>query len=126
VFGDQALAAEDAWDRKLVKADLGEWWRINTGLPMVFGLWGARKAWLSDNQESFKSISRSLREAKDRGLSTMLPQVVAEGVRRTGLPVDRVTRYFTRDLNYKMTDRHGKALAEYGKLCAKHGLFSAL
>ncbi len=45
VIGDQALRAEIEWDEKFFRADLGEWWRIVTGLPMVFGVWAARAEW---------------------------------------------------------------------------------
>jgi chorismate dehydratase len=122
IFGDQALLVEGVWDKKLVKADLGEWWRINTGLPMVFGLWAANAQWASANRELFQGISQSLREARTRGLTTLFSAVVEEGVRRTGLSYERIRRYYTTDLNYEMTARHKLALEEYGKLCRKHGI----
>lgn len=123
VFGDHALACETAWSRRLVRADLGEWWRINTGLPMVFGLWAARNEWVDRNNAAFDEISASLREAVAAGLGSQFPAVVAEGCRRTGLSETRIRQYFCGDLNYRMTDRHLLALEQYALLCRKHGLF---
>jgi chorismate dehydratase len=125
VIGDQALAAETAWDKQFVHADLGEWWRINTGLPMVFGLWAAREAWVLDHPESFAAICQHLKEAAASGLTDKFAAVLAEGCRRTGMSEARIKKYFTQDLNYRMSERHQEALQLYGKLCRKHGLFAA-
>jgi chorismate dehydratase len=125
VIGDQALQAEISWDKQLVRADLGEWWRINTGLPMVFGLWAGRNAWVLENPESFVSICQHLKEAAAIGLTTQFPQVLAEGCRRTGMPEARIKKYFTQDLNYRMSERHHEGLQLYGELCRKHGLFDS-
>jgi chorismate dehydratase len=124
VIGDQALKAELLWSKKLVRADLGEWWRIVTGLPMVFGVWAAGKEWAARNPEQFVSIADSLRSAAASGLSSDLEAVIAEGCSRTGMSTQRIHQYFTRDLNYELTDRHLQGLARYGELCAKHGLFN--
>jgi len=125
VIGDQALHAERAWDKQLVRADLGEWWRINTALPMVFGLWAAREAWVLENPESFAAISCDLKEAVSIGLTSRFTEVVAEGCRRTGMPPERIKQYFTSDLSYVLSERHLEGLALYGELCRKHGLFAA-
>ncbi|MGH9549815.1 MAG: menaquinone biosynthetic enzyme MqnA/MqnD family protein [Terriglobales bacterium] len=124
VFGDQALYAEENYGRRLVRADLGEWWRINTGLPMVFGLWAAHTQWADANPTSFDRISAALNCAVREGLTTRFDTVVEEGCRRTGLSLERIRRYFTADLNYELTDRHLAGLIEYGTLCKKHGLFN--
>lgn len=125
VIGDQALAAESTWPKQLVRADLGEWWRINTGLPMVFGLWAGRESWVLEHPESFAAICQHLREAASVGLSSKFAEVLAEGCRRTGLSENRIRQYFTQDLNYRLSDRHHEGLELYGKLCRKHGLFGA-
>jgi predicted solute-binding protein len=54
----------------------------------------------------------------------MFDAVVAEAMHRTGLSLERITRYFRTDLNYKMTDRHHKALLQYEDLCRKHGFIA--
>jgi chorismate dehydratase len=123
VIGDQALRAEENWTNRFVKADLGEWWRIVTGLPMVFGLWAAQPDWVAANERSFEAISQALRQACATGLGAQFEAVVQEGCARTGMPERRIQQYFLRDLNYKMTSRHEQGLALYGELCEKHGLF---
>jgi chorismate dehydratase len=125
VIGDQALRAEMAWDKKLVRADLGEWWRIITGLPMVFGLWAARSEWAVKNADSFTAISETLRAAVQCGLGPMFEDVVQEGCTRTGMSHERIVKYFKRDLDFRMTPRHLEGLALYGKLCQKHNLFQS-
>lgn len=123
VIGDQALDAELFWSRKLVRADLGEWWRIVTGLPMVFGVWAAKMDWAEKNPLQFAAISASLVAAVKTGLSADFAEVVAEGCTRTGMSETRIQQYFKRDLNYEMTARHIEGLELYGDLCVKHGLF---
>jgi chorismate dehydratase len=124
VIGDQALWAEKKWSAKLVRADLGEWWRINTGLPMVFGVWAARRSWAVNANASFKAIANHLREAVATGLSTQFPEVVQEGCARTGLSAERMLKYFKTDLNFQWTERHAQGLEMYRQLCLKHGLLN--
>jgi len=124
VIGDQALAAEMNWSRKLVCADMGEWWRINTGLPMVFGVWAARRSWVLSANASFKTISHDLREAVATGLTTLFPEVIQEGCARTGMPAKRMVKYFKAELNFELTERHKEGLEKYRQLCLKHGLLT--
>ncbi len=122
LIGDQALEHDDELSRSQTRVDLAQWWFNRTGLPFVFGVWGARKDWAQDNQTEFRAIGHSLVEASRLGLSSMLPAVIAEAASRTGLTEERLNCYYLHELDYRFTDKHAQALELFGKLCRKHGL----
>lgn len=123
VIGDHALKVHDLWKKKYVTADLGEWWHINYQLPMVFGLWAARRDWAKDNHDEFLALCKVLRDSVASGLDEMFEQVLDQGCKKTGLSRERMIRYFKRDLQYTMTPRHLAGLRKFGELSRKHGFF---
>ena len=124
LIGDKALAFDsDKRSSDFQKTDLAQWWHRCFSLPFVFGVWGARKSWVEENRSLFLEISRSLSEARDLGLKSMLQSVISEAHSRTGLSNDRLRSYFLEDLNYEFTEQHGKALQLFNELCGKHSLF---
>lgn len=124
VIGDRALKVEQKWAKKYVRADLGEWWRINFDLPMVFGLWGARTEFVDQRPEQFIAIVDSLRKSVSQGLGPAFPQVVQEACKRTGLSEERIKHYFTQELDFRLEDKHLSGLELYRTLCQKHGLLN--
>lgn len=123
LIGDRALAADTRWATgDLHRKDLGEWWRTHTGLPMVFAVWAARSDWSTENPSQFLAIGDALRESIDLGLSGLLPQVIDEAEKRTGLTADRLRHYYRRELNFQLTEQHKSSLELFRKLCCVHGL----
>ncbi len=122
LIGDRALIVDSDWSRRLWRADLGFWWRRQTGLPMVFGVWAARASWASANQESLRQVTKALHNSTALGLSSLFPLVAAEAAARTGLPLQRMQRYYFEELNFKLTDRHMQALDLFRSLCLRYGL----
>jgi chorismate dehydratase len=125
LIGDRALAFDGDWANKYWRADLGQWWRIQTGLPMVFGLWAARNDWAARNQQQFQAVAAALRSARDYGLNSLLPLVVNEATNRTALPQSRLQRYYQAELNFQLTQKHHDGLQLFRELCQHHGLLAA-
>lgn len=126
VIGDRALAFDNEWSRHYWRADLGQWWQARTGLPMVFGVWAARQEWAARNEQHFLAICNTLRLSAQLGLSSLFPLVMNEARNRTALPPDRLQRYYFKELNFHLGERHRRALELFADLCRKHGIFSCL
>lgn len=122
VIGDRALAVDTEWSNKYWRADLGQWWYSRTGLPMVFGVWAARSNWARSHEEEFHALSESLRKAVDLGLSTLLPAVVAEARKRTGLESIRLHKYYQQEISYELGPGHREGLEHFKKLCQDYRL----
>jgi chorismate dehydratase len=122
VIGDAALRADTAWSKELVRIDMGSWWFSRYALPMVFGVWGVRKAWVERNQSEFQLVCKELRRWFDLGLSTNFDSVLAEAAKRTGLPKSRLEVYYKKELNFDLGPEHKRGLALYESLCRKHRL----
>jgi chorismate dehydratase len=129
VIGDRALAFDQNWDARSgdsvgdsVRVDLGAWWFEAFSLPMVFGVWAARKQFVESNRARFQELCSDLRHYFDAGLGTQFAAVVAEASRRTGLSSQRLSVYYRQELNFDMTAEHLKGLELYRTLCFKHGL----
>jgi chorismate dehydratase len=129
VIGDRALAFDQNWDARSgdsvadsVRVDLGAWWFEAFSLPMVFGVWAARKQFVESNRARFQELCSDLRQYFDVGLGAQFAAVVAEASRRTGLSSQRLMVYYRHELNFDMTAEHLKGLELYRTLCLKHGL----
>lgn len=122
VIGDRALSVDVDWSQRYWRTDLGRWWLRRTGLPMVFGLWAASPGWAAAHPDEFTALAGSLAEAARIGLSELLPDVVKEAHRRTGLEPARLKSYFLEQLDYRLTLKHLEGLECFKKLCLRHKL----
>jgi chorismate dehydratase len=124
LFGDRALIfdqnfLEGCRDDGLLRLDLGQWWFEEYKLPMVFGVWAARRSWMEANPEDFDAVSRYLRGPKLRWFGQEFAGAVAESAERTGLSLERLEHYFVHELDYSFTDEHRQGLELYNNLCNK-------
>jgi chorismate dehydratase len=129
VIGDRALAFDQNWNARSgdmvgdsIRVDLGSWWFEAFSLPMVFGVWAARKQFVAANRARFEGLCADLRHFFDVGLNDQFAAVVAEASRRTGLSSERLSVYYRRELNFDLTAEHLKGLELYRTLCLKHHL----
>ena len=111
IIGDRAIAA--AIDNpELVRMDLGREWVDITGLPMVFGVFAARKD--SDDH----SISKA-RELMLRNYNIFLEQeevrntVISDASKKVSLSVERVAEYYTNEVSNLLSSESIKGLGVF-------------
>lgn len=130
-FGDSALRVDKKMSeigqncpsgRDFTRLDLGQWWFERYNLPMVFGVWAARKSWIEANPQDFAALSGFLAACPALGLNRDFAAVVAEASERTGLSAERLERYYRHELDFGLSTEHREGLALYQELCKKHGL----
>lgn len=116
LIGDQAIAYRARYGRALRYFDLGEQWRLATGLPFVFAAWLLRA-----DLPRAPLVADALRAWRDAGRQRVTEVVaVAEATRR--YPPGFPARYLTQHIRYDLGPGEKLALAEYGRLLHRHGL----
>lgn len=119
LIGDDALLAYAKMPRNIFIYDLGSLWKKHTGLPMIFGLWVARKDFLKNHPDEAETISQRLKEAKNIGLSTYLDKVVKIAREKILISKEFYTTYFEH-LSYDFTGEYIKGLERFEELCNKN------
>lgn len=122
VIGDRALTVDGQWSENAERIDLGQWWSTNFKVPMVFGVWAARKTWRDGNFETFEHLSAELRTARDLGLGPLFNDVLQQAEKRTALSVHRLERYFLEELDYSLDDEHLAGLSLFKEQLTKHAI----
>jgi chorismate dehydratase len=125
MLGDSALKADLCWSQEnsqLYRRDMGQWWFDTYGLPMVFGVWAARKNFVAERPQDFQLLSALLGAAVEKGLSGHFDLVLAEARRRTALPESRLQEYFQSELDYGLGPEHLLGLKLFGQKCSEYGL----
>lgn len=80
VIGDRALLVDPEWAQKYHRLDMGAWWFSNYQLPMTFGVWAAKTAWVESNPELFSEISAALVQARKDGITIDLDRVIEQSM----------------------------------------------
>ncbi|MBB6635388.1 menaquinone biosynthetic enzyme MqnA/MqnD family protein [Cohnella thailandensis] len=92
LIGDHAIRA--SWENHGYRVlDLGEIWRLWTGLGMTFAVWAVRRDAAKRHPDAIASIYRELASCKRRNLADREP-IVREAVRRIGGTPDYWNGYF--------------------------------
>jgi chorismate dehydratase len=122
LIGDRALGwfAQQPDGTHLV--DLAGWWVRLTGLPFVFAVWVANRAWLHANAANAlraEAIMQQLITHRDRFYHDVdyRQTVIERGCQVSGLSPVIVTDYLTTALNYNWTDAHKASLDRFEALC---------
>jgi chorismate dehydratase len=103
LIGDRALAAARDYPG-LVRLDLGYEWTAQTGLPMVFGVFAARK---DSPENSLRKAHSDMLEQYKLFLSDAdwKLRVVKSSAKKLGFPESRVSQYFDNEVrNYLDAD----------------------
>ena len=114
LIGDRALwEAEN--NPQLIQMDLGQAWYDETGLPMVFGVFAARKDSPSHClAKAHHDLVKALRKFSDEEYKDV---VIANRSIRTGFSVSRVERYFS-EVSNKMEQIEVDGLNKFlGAVC---------
>lgn len=124
IIGDRALQADQevaiSEAQQFERRDLGQWWFERYQLPMVFGVWAARKSWVEANQQDFATLNQFLHDSLVLGLGSDYAAVLAEAGLRTQLPREELDSYFTKELDYSFSPEHAKGLELFRQLCLKY------
>lgn len=97
LIGDTALAPP-RWVNGLHCYDLGQWWKDQTGLPMSYAVWVARR---DLEPEKLAQAKETLQQSCSWGEENST-RVVEQACRRSGLPKARLEDYYRR-LNFRVT-----------------------
>ena len=119
LIGDPAMmAATDG----LHCYDLGELWRAQTGLPLVFAVWAVRKDALTQMRRGLE-LGGIFRRSRDHGLEREnLAAIAREWASRIGLPEPEIVRYLQENIHYRLDEECRKGLALYFALAAECGV----
>lgn len=103
VIGDAALWTgwaghfEHVWE-------LGELWRLRTGLPFVFALWAVRESYARRHPERVSAVHAALLRSRETGYRH-LERIIPVASERLGISPDRAREYYQR-LQYGLSDAH--------------------
>lgn len=101
VIGDTTMCAprEADW----TELDLGEEWKLLTGLPFVFAVWAVNPNMANSD------IEEVLLKAKEKGLDS-IEEISKSESERLGIPIETCFHYLSKTMNYDLTDRHIQAI----------------
>lgn len=113
LIGDAALRATfvDGPERGLEVVDLGAAWKDWTGLPMVFAVWAARRAYAVENPGLVKDAHRAFLDSRDLALA-QVREVAESAARWSVFDADTLERYFT-TLDFSLGPRQREGLLAF-------------
>ncbi|WKK26839.1 menaquinone biosynthesis protein [Streptomyces olivoreticuli] len=116
VIGDPALRASllEAPRQGLRVYDLWRLWREWTGLPFVFAVFAARRAFLAREPETVREVHRALLAARDIALAEV-DTVCERAARWEEFDARTLKRYFTEALDYGLGDRQLAGITEFAR-----------
>jgi chorismate dehydratase len=120
LIGDAALRATyEAPRRGLAVYDLGAVWRDWTGLPMVFAVWAARRAYAEANPGLVKEVHAAFVRSRAEALAHV-DDVAVQAARWEPFDPATLARYF-RTLDFSLGPRQLDGLSEFARRAALAG-----
>ncbi|HEY3090894.1 MAG TPA: menaquinone biosynthesis protein [Jatrophihabitantaceae bacterium] len=120
LIGDAALRATYEAPRSgLAVYDLGAVWREWTGLPMVFAVWAARRAYAEANPGLVKEVHAAFVRSRGEALAHV-DDVAAQAARWEPFDPATLVRYF-RTLDFSLGPRQLEGLTEFARRAALAG-----
>ena len=113
LIGDQAIRFRQQHEDEYGFWDLGEQWKLATGLPFVFALWLIRPG-----TPNPRGIADELRALCRRNVAAFDEIIAAH----PEFPPDFCDRYFREHLRFIFGDAEKEGLLHFRALCEKHGL----
>jgi chorismate dehydratase len=115
VIGDAALhlATQALY---AVRVDLGQEWKMWTGLPFVFAVWAARR---DAPAAHVRAVHERLLESRTWGLSN-LDSLAQAAAANTGV-AESICRAYLGDLDYALSYRHLAGLTDFFRRLAQDG-----
>ena len=125
LIGDAALRARhEAPARGLVVTDLGEAWKDETGLPMVFAVWAVRRDFAAAHPGLAKEVHDAFLASRELCLDE-LDVAAAAAARWEPFPAETLATYF-RTLDFSLGERQVAGLREFAERAAARGAVPAL
>jgi chorismate dehydratase len=115
LIGDKVVNAAPADAAYPHQLDLGEEWKLLTGLPFVFAMWMMRK------DHTSPALARLLADAQQRG-AEMTEQLLDRYATDRGWPRELARRYFTDYLRYRVTPQDREGLALFFQMAGELGI----
>jgi chorismate dehydratase len=120
LIGDAALRATYEAPRSgLAVYDLGAVWREWTGLPMVFAVWAARRAYAEANPGLVKEVHAAFVRSRGEALAHV-DDVAAQAARWEPFDPATLVRYF-HTLDFSLGPRQLEGLTEFARRAALAG-----
>jgi chorismate dehydratase len=123
LIGDAALRAQVDHDAHLhpdlQEHDLGQAWREWSGLPMVFAVWAARRAYAEAHPGLVKDVHTAFLRSRDDALAH-IDEVAAQASRWEAFDATVLADYF-RALDFSLGGRQLEGLAEFARRAVAFG-----
>jgi chorismate dehydratase len=120
LIGDAALRATfDAPRHGLAVHDLGAVWREWTGLPMVFAVWAARRAYADAHPGLVKDVHNAFVTSRDEALAHV--EEIAEQAARWEVFDPATLAHYFRTLDFSLGPRQVAGLVEFSRRAAAAG-----
>lgn len=120
LIGDAALRARhEAPGRGLIVTDLGEQWRQETGLPMVFAVWAVRRPFATAHPGLVKEVHDAFLASRELCLHE-LDVAAAAAARWEPFSAETLATYF-RTLDFSLGPRQVAGLREFARRAAERG-----
>ncbi|WP_303674484.1 menaquinone biosynthesis protein [Vampirovibrio chlorellavorus] len=121
IIGDNALMMKEQLaqsESPLHCHDLSSMWQAQTGLPFVFAVWVARRAWAEQNAERLAGINQALRSAREQFfmVEDLFESGIALAQSRSQLPRAALERYYRHCLTYGLNDSHEESLQAFSRI----------
>lgn len=119
VIGDHALMIQDAISCNELTDfycyDLSTLWKEKTGLPFVFAVWVANRAWAAENTEALQQLNQALCASRNQFFqdATSLEQALALAQSQSSLPRATLERYYHQCLDYTFDEPHRQSLSQF-------------
>jgi chorismate dehydratase len=110
LIGDSALR-ERSLERYPHTYDLGELWKENTGLPMVFAMWIVNREAAAEKREQLISLHHSLKNAIEEAKNDW--PALAKGLGNYEWMSKQEVIDYWEGLNFSLTSRHTKGVLTF-------------
>ena len=115
LIGDKVVNGAPPEAHYPYQMDLGEQWKVLTGLPFVFAMW------MLPADRVNVELAVLLAEARERG-GEITAHLVAKYAEEKRWPPELARRYFTEYLQYSVTPRCRLGIEKFFELSARHQL----
>jgi chorismate dehydratase len=121
LIGDKVVNASPPQHEYMFQLDLGEQWKLMTGLPFVFAMWMIRRDYPPERARELAEMLTKARQTGGAMTEALLDRYAAE----KQWPRELAREYFTKYLHYEITPRHQAGVKQFYELCAKHNLLES-